>query len=179
MKIRRTGTQTDAPSPKDVRLSMKSDDESSSSDSDQSDTTLPTQNGKKAKRSRKRVKTNKVVRSSRPSQGSSEKGFDFHTILDSGTEWTVIGGPAWSVVKHYDKKLSMSAVDTAMSDVSMQCCDAVTAVLTRNGQIQLFGIRRGCYSPALTDNEAVVNSHFIRKAGWPVDCVATRHGGSQ
>eukprot|EP00957_Ditylum_brightwellii_P066643 5057595-Ditylum_brightwellii.AAC.1 len=73
----------------------------------------------------------------------------------------------------------MSAVDSAMSDVSMQCCDAVTAVLTRKGQTHFFGVRRGCYSPTLTDDEAVVNNHLIREAGWQVDCVAQRHGGSQ
>eukprot|EP00957_Ditylum_brightwellii_P203759 15336078-Ditylum_brightwellii.AAC.2 len=81
-------------------------------------------------------------------------------------EWTVLGIPTWSVGKTYDKKLSMSAVNSAMSDVSMQCCDAVTSVLTRNGQTHLFGVRRGCYSPMLTDDEAVVNNHLIREAGW-------------
>ena len=33
-------------------------------------------------------------------------------------------------------------------------------------------------SETLTDNEAVVNMHFLRDAGFLVDCVARMHGGS-
>eukprot|EP00957_Ditylum_brightwellii_P116727 8903383-Ditylum_brightwellii.AAC.1 len=66
-----------------------------------------------------------------------------------------------------------------MSDVSMQCCDPVTAIMTGNGQVQLQGVWKGCYSPTLTDNEAVDDNHLIKEAGWNVDCVSKQHGGSQ
>eukprot|EP00957_Ditylum_brightwellii_P152726 11625153-Ditylum_brightwellii.AAC.1 len=61
----------------------------------------------------------------------------------------------------------------------MQLCDAVTAISNGNGQTHLLGVKRGVYSPTLTDNEAVVNTHFIKEAGWQADCVAKHHGGSQ
>eukprot|EP00957_Ditylum_brightwellii_P010427 788890-Ditylum_brightwellii.AAC.1 len=35
------------------------------------------------------------------------------------------------------------------------------------------------YSPTLTSDEAVINTHFISEAGWQADCVAKHHGGSQ
>eukprot|EP00957_Ditylum_brightwellii_P151799 11559367-Ditylum_brightwellii.AAC.1 len=81
-------------------------------------------------------------------------------------EWTILGNPAWSTVSAYDNKLNISAIDSAMSDVSMQCCDPVTAVMTGNGQVQLLGVWKGCYSPTLTDNEAVVDNHLIKEASW-------------
>eukprot|EP00957_Ditylum_brightwellii_P155498 11836368-Ditylum_brightwellii.AAC.1 len=73
----------------------------------------------------------------------------------------------------------MSAVDGNMKAVSMNLCDGVTAVLNGNGQIRIFGVRKGMYSPTLMDDKAVVNNHFICKAGWQLDCVAKRHRGSQ
>eukprot|EP00957_Ditylum_brightwellii_P145248 11062922-Ditylum_brightwellii.AAC.1 len=74
-----------------------------------------------------------------------------------------MGGPAWSIIKKYSKSLSMLAVDRNMKVVSMNLCDGVTAVLNDNGQIRLFGVRKGVYSPTLMDDEAVVNDHFIRE----------------
>eukprot|EP00957_Ditylum_brightwellii_P107210 8180386-Ditylum_brightwellii.AAC.1 len=62
-----------------------------------------------------------------------------------------------------------------MKAVSMNLCDGVTAILNDDGQIRLFGPRKGVYSPTLTDDEAVVNDHFIREAGWQLDCIAKRH----
>eukprot|EP00957_Ditylum_brightwellii_P154188 11733503-Ditylum_brightwellii.AAC.1 len=66
-----------------------------------------------------------------------------------------------------------------MSRVAMQLCDAVTAILNGDGKVCLLGVKRGVYSLTLTNDEAVVNTHFIREAGWQVVCVARRHGGSQ
>eukprot|EP00957_Ditylum_brightwellii_P192687 14671964-Ditylum_brightwellii.AAC.2 len=66
-----------------------------------------------------------------------------------------------------------------MKAVSMNLCDGVTAVLNDNGQVRLFGVRKGAYSPPLMDDKAVVNNHFIHKADWQLDCVAKRHKGPQ
>ena len=66
-----------------------------------------------------------------------------------------------------------------MPTVKTPLCDAVTAVKSENGNIKLIGVRRCGYSPSLNENEAVINSHFLREAGWLVDCVASRHGGTQ
>eukprot|EP00957_Ditylum_brightwellii_P100837 7685370-Ditylum_brightwellii.AAC.1 len=66
-----------------------------------------------------------------------------------------------------------------MSRVAMQLCDAVTAILNRDGQVRLLGVKRGVYSPTLTNDEAVVNTHLIRETGWQADCVARQHDGSQ
>eukprot|EP00957_Ditylum_brightwellii_P145504 11079331-Ditylum_brightwellii.AAC.1 len=101
------------------------------------------------------------------------------TILDSGTKWPVISGPARSIVKKYNESLSMSAVDRTMKTVSMDLCDDVTAVLNNDKQVGLFGMRKGVYSPMLTDDKAVTNKHFIHEAGWQLSSVAKRHGGSQ
>eukprot|EP00957_Ditylum_brightwellii_P157713 12004285-Ditylum_brightwellii.AAC.1 len=73
----------------------------------------------------------------------------------------------------------MSAVDDAMSGVAMQLCDAVTAILNGDGQVRLLGVKRGVYSSTLTNDEEVVNTHFIREARWQADCGARQHGGSQ
>eukprot|EP00957_Ditylum_brightwellii_P083128 6320266-Ditylum_brightwellii.AAC.2 len=61
--------------------------------------------------------------------------FVHSTILDSGTEWTILGGSAWSIWKQYDQSLSMRAIDNTMTNVLMKCCDAVTAILNGAGQI--------------------------------------------
>eukprot|EP00957_Ditylum_brightwellii_P145221 11060999-Ditylum_brightwellii.AAC.1 len=63
----------------------------------------------------------------------------------------------------------MSAVDDTMSGVVMQLCDAVTAILNGDGQVCILGVKKGVYSPTLTDDEAVVNTHLIREAGWQAD----------
>eukprot|EP00957_Ditylum_brightwellii_P050920 3862430-Ditylum_brightwellii.AAC.1 len=73
----------------------------------------------------------------------------------------------------------MSAVDDTMSVVAIQLCDAVTVIFNGDGQVCLLGLKRGVYLLTLTDDEAVVNTHFIRETGWQADCVARRHGGSQ
>ena len=105
--------------------------------------------------------------------------FPFATILDTGTEWSVVGGPAWTIIKQYSRSLNMAAVDTDMNSVPMKLCDSVTAVLNDDGQVTLFGVRRCGYSPTLTENEAVINNHFLCEAGWKVDCVSKGHGGLQ
>ena len=75
--------------------------------------------------------------------------------------------------------MTLSAVDEQMPAVKVGLCDAVTAVKDEKGQVQLLGVKKCGYSPSLNDNEAVINSHFIREAGWQVDCTSERHGGGQ
>jgi hypothetical protein len=48
-----------------------------------------------------------------------------------------------------------------------------------NGEIRLIGVWRCGFSPSLNEDEAVINMHFLQEAGWSVDEVAKRHGGSQ
>jgi len=174
IKLRHTVPQPDAPSTEDVHILMKSDDDCNSSDDSDADIAITNQSVSKG------IKTNKVIRKGVPSiVGHDEIAFPFATILDSGTEWSVIGGPAWSVIKHFKQSLNMAAVDADMSSVPMQLCDAVTATLDDEGHVNLFGVRRCGFSPTLTDDEAVINNHFLREAGWKADCVANRHGGTQ
>eukprot|EP00957_Ditylum_brightwellii_P191016 14544382-Ditylum_brightwellii.AAC.1 len=125
-------------------------------------------------------KVNKVVYSSKP-QDSTKKDelFPFSTILDLGMEWTIISGPAWSTVKKYNNSLSMYAVYNAMSAAIMNLCDAVMAIQNDDVQVRLFGVRKGIHTPMLTNDEAVVNNHFIWEVGWQSDCAAKRQGGSQ
>eukprot|EP00957_Ditylum_brightwellii_P148768 11326048-Ditylum_brightwellii.AAC.1 len=66
-----------------------------------------------------------------------------------------------------------------MSSVAMKMCDAVTAVQSCDRQPWLLSIRHGAYLPTLMDNKAVVNNHPVLEAGWKLDCVDKRHGGSQ
>eukprot|EP00957_Ditylum_brightwellii_P184601 14059178-Ditylum_brightwellii.AAC.1 len=73
----------------------------------------------------------------------------------------------------------MSAIDSNMSSVAMKTCDVITAVQSGDGQTWFMGIRRGAYSPTLTDDKAIVNNHLVCEAGWKLDCVAKQHGGSQ
>eukprot|EP00957_Ditylum_brightwellii_P074205 5638147-Ditylum_brightwellii.AAC.1 len=88
---------------------MKLDDEDTLSDSASS-----------LKDARK-VGTNKLVRTNRskPNLGVRDE-FYCNTILDSGTKWTVLGSPAWSITKKFNRSLNMSAVDDTMSGVAMQ-----------------------------------------------------------
>eukprot|EP00957_Ditylum_brightwellii_P105725 8062685-Ditylum_brightwellii.AAC.1 len=88
---------------------------------------------KRKKKKSCNVKTNKVVRSSHPSQKGMKGELPYHTILDSGMEWTVVGGPVWDIQKTYSKMLNMFAVDDSMRDVSIKCCNAVTAVQNGTG----------------------------------------------
>eukprot|EP00957_Ditylum_brightwellii_P002010 154851-Ditylum_brightwellii.AAC.2 len=94
-------------------------------------------------------------------------------------EWTIIGGPVWSIRKLYNRPLNMLAVDSNMSLVIMKMCDTVTVVQNGDGQHWLLGIRCGAHSQTLTDNKTVVNNHLVCEAGLKLDCVAKRHGGSQ
>eukprot|EP00957_Ditylum_brightwellii_P188162 14324729-Ditylum_brightwellii.AAC.1 len=83
MKVRLTGAQTSEPKSEEVRLTMKLDEDDTSSNSESSlgDT--------------RKVGTNKVVRVNRSEPDSVDTDeFCYNTILDSGTEWTVLGGPA-------------------------------------------------------------------------------------
>ena len=81
-----------------------------------------------------------MIRASHPSKKETKGGLPYHTILDSGTEWTVVGSPAWDIQKTYSKMLNMPAVDNSMRGISMKCCDAVTAVQNGTGQIQFYSI---------------------------------------
>jgi hypothetical protein len=58
-------------------------------------------------------------------------------------------------------------------------CDAVTVILSDDGQINLIGVRKCGYSTSLSNDEAVINSQFLNDAGWNVDCVSKRHGDIQ
>ena len=172
LKIRSTVSQSDIPSSEDVHMVMKSDDDYSQ-DSDTSNSITPTPKVTK-------IGTNKVIRHNVSYFPNHDNvAFPFATILDTGTEWSVVGGPAWTIIKQYSRSLNMAAVDTDMNSVPMKLCDSVTAILNDEGQVALFGVRRCGYSPTLTENEAVINNHFLREAGWKVDCVSKRHGGSQ
>ena len=51
--------------------------------------------------------------------------------------------------------------------------------MVMTGIVHLLGVRSAGYSPTLSDNEAVVNSHFIREASLTIDDKAKRHGGDQ
>eukprot|EP00957_Ditylum_brightwellii_P191126 14552745-Ditylum_brightwellii.AAC.1 len=83
----------------------------------------------------RKIGTNKVVRTNRstPNLGGTDE-FCYNTILDSGTEWTILGGSAWSITKQFELSLNMPAVDDTMSGVTMQLYDAVTVILNGNGQ---------------------------------------------
>eukprot|EP00957_Ditylum_brightwellii_P199676 15221955-Ditylum_brightwellii.AAC.1 len=162
MKIQHAGAQTSQNLLEDVCFLMKSDEESKSSDSSIPDDV------------KQSVKVNKLVQSNCPTI-LGDNHFAYSTILDSGTKWTVLGGPAWLVQQKYDKMLSMSAVDGEMKIVSIP----VMAVLNGDGQVHLFGIKHSMYSATLTHNEAVVNGHLIYQASWGVDCISKIHGGLQ
>ena len=90
IKVQRSVSQPDDPSTEDVHIVMKSDDDYSSSSDDSaspnSSTDIP---------ATKKVKTNKVLRKNSTSIiVNANEAFPFATILDTGTEWSVIGGPA-------------------------------------------------------------------------------------
>eukprot|EP00957_Ditylum_brightwellii_P128876 9830956-Ditylum_brightwellii.AAC.1 len=154
MKVRHTGAQISEPKSEKVCLTMKSDYE---------DNLLESASGLE---DTKKVGANKVVRTNRskPNLGGTDE-FCYNTILDSSTEWTILGSPAYSITKQFNRSLNMSVVDDTMSGVAMQLCDAVTAILNGNGQVHLLGVRRVIYSPTLTDDEALINTRFIREAG--------------
>eukprot|EP00957_Ditylum_brightwellii_P120920 9222519-Ditylum_brightwellii.AAC.1 len=123
MKVRLTGAQTSETKSEEVCLIMKLDKEDTSSVSASSleDT--------------RKVRANKVVRINRSESNLGDSDEFFHnTILDSSTEWTILGGPAWSIIKKFKHSLNMSAVGNTMSVMAMQLCDAVTAILNGNGQ---------------------------------------------
>eukprot|EP00957_Ditylum_brightwellii_P163075 12418066-Ditylum_brightwellii.AAC.1 len=104
MKVRLTGAQTGEPKSEEVCLTMKSDEGD----------TLP--NSESSLEDTRNVGTNKVVRINRSKPDSVDTDdFCYNTILDSGTKWTVLGGPAWSIIKRFNCLLNMSAVDDTMS----------------------------------------------------------------
>eukprot|EP00957_Ditylum_brightwellii_P006254 474426-Ditylum_brightwellii.AAC.1 len=109
MKVRLTDAQTGEPKSEEVCLTMKLDDEDTLS------------NSASSLENTRKVRTNKVVRINRSESDSGDTDeFCYNTILGSGTEWTVLGGPAWSIIKRFNCLLNMSAVDDTMSGVAMQ-----------------------------------------------------------
>eukprot|EP00957_Ditylum_brightwellii_P209158 15360585-Ditylum_brightwellii.AAC.1 len=88
MKVRLTGAQTSEPKFEEVCLTMKLNDEDTSS------------NSASSLQDTRKVGTNKVVRinRSKPDSGLTDE-FCYNTILDSNTEWTILGGPTWSIIK--------------------------------------------------------------------------------
>eukprot|EP00957_Ditylum_brightwellii_P010174 768845-Ditylum_brightwellii.AAC.1 len=96
----------------------------------------------------RKANTNNVVRANKLVTKENGTLFCFRTILNSGTDWIIVGKPDWSVCKTFQDKLTISAVDG-----------------------------KGIYSPDLTKDEAVVNNHLCCEAGWQLDCVAKHHGG--
>ena len=133
MKIQHTMDQNGDATLKDVRLSMKSDEDVYTSDSSSLHEEVEQKSSKGKRKKGQNVKTNKIVRANRPEITRGEGDMCYNTILDSGTEWNVVGGPAWEVQKTYSKSLNMSAVDDSMQGVNMHCCDAVTAVKNTKG----------------------------------------------
>eukprot|EP00957_Ditylum_brightwellii_P127544 9726476-Ditylum_brightwellii.AAC.2 len=73
-------------------------------------------------------RVNKVVGVNRPAEMEVNRDFCHTTIFDLGTEWAVIGSPAWSIRKLYSRPLNMLAVDSNVSSVAMKVCDTVTTV---------------------------------------------------
>eukprot|EP00957_Ditylum_brightwellii_P087345 6648457-Ditylum_brightwellii.AAC.2 len=134
-----------------VQLLIKSDEEGSDSDTDLSSDL-------------KKVKTYKVVRLNHKELVENNT-FPCNTIIDSGTEWTVIGDSTWSIHQRYEKSSNMTDVENSINGSSMQCCIAVTAMLNGDGQVQLIRVKKWVYLPSLTDDETVVNSHLDREAG--------------
>eukprot|EP00957_Ditylum_brightwellii_P211997 15366841-Ditylum_brightwellii.AAC.3 len=123
LKARLTSVQTGEPKSKEDCLTMKLDKDNTLSNSESS-----------LKDTRK-VGTNKAVRinTSEPDSVDTDE-FCYNTILNSGTKWTILGRPAWSIINRFNHLLNMSAVDDMMSRVAMQLCGAVTAILNGDGQ---------------------------------------------
>ena len=65
-----------------------------------------------------------------------------------------------------------------MLTIKTSLCNAVTAVTSKDGYLKLIRVRKYGYSSSLNDNEAVINSHFLREAGWTMNYVSKRHRGS-
>eukprot|EP00957_Ditylum_brightwellii_P061515 4668393-Ditylum_brightwellii.AAC.1 len=59
----------------------------------------------------------------------------------------------------------MTDVENSINGISMQCCNAVTAMLNGDGQVQLIRVKKWAYLPSLTDDETVMDSHLVREAG--------------
>ena len=121
-KIRRTDVQLSKTTSEDVRFLMKSDDEDDYDDEENSSTTNDVQGNNR------KVAATKIIQKSAPEQHAHDMNFKFQTILDSGTEWTVVGGPAWSISQIHSRSLNIAAVDSQMPTVKTSLCDAVTAV---------------------------------------------------
>ena len=93
MKVLPSSNSSNAQLCKDVRILMHSvDDIQSNTSSDSSDDECTTKS--------KNIKTNKVIHKV-PVIPDGDNTFKYVTILDSGTEWTVVGGSAWHVVQLY------------------------------------------------------------------------------
>lgn len=159
-------TKQSAPLPEDVQILMKP---ANSKPDPEEEEELPNIS---IEEENKKCNVTKVVR-------KLDRETQMHTIVDSGTEWTIVGGPAWTIVKDRQRRLKINGADADMQAVSIPLYDSVTAVTCTNGSTVLIGVRNGGYSNNLNDNEAVINDHFIREMGWLVDCVADRHGGTQ
>eukprot|EP00957_Ditylum_brightwellii_P202296 15329525-Ditylum_brightwellii.AAC.1 len=153
MKLQHARVQIGDSTFEEVCLLINSDEKSSDSGSSAS------LDGKR------KVNANKVISANKPVTRENDTPFCFSTILDSGTEWTIVVRPAWSVCKTFQDKLNMSAVDGAMNAVSMHLCGAMTAIQNKAGQTRLFWIYKGIHSTDLTNDESVVNDHLCCGAG--------------
>eukprot|EP00957_Ditylum_brightwellii_P076638 5825653-Ditylum_brightwellii.AAC.1 len=94
MKVRCAGPQSSETLSEDVCFLMKSDEEETSSESNLSE------NEKKKGNAHmyKKVNANKAIWTNRSiTKDKKDHIFTQSTILGSGTEWTILGGLAWSI----------------------------------------------------------------------------------
>ena len=104
-KLKRgTDAQISKTTSEDVRLLIMSDD----SDSDVDDDSLESKPVDELKKVAVYKKVRKVCSTA---NGTPIDELKYQTVLDTGTEWTVVGRPGWIVTQIMKRSLSMSAVD--------------------------------------------------------------------
>ncbi len=74
----------------------------------------------------RKVAATKVVRKSAPQTlKNGDLAFKYQTILDSGTEWTIFGRPAWTISCIHKRGLNIAVVDSQLPSVKTSLCDAM------------------------------------------------------
>jgi hypothetical protein len=94
LKIRRTEAQTSKTTSEDVQLLMKSDESASDTSDSDDDDEVTKSNLKNGKQNERKIAVNKIIRKAPAYSVHSANKFRYQVILDSGTEWSVVGGPA-------------------------------------------------------------------------------------
>ena len=100
-------------------------------------------------------------------------------LLDSGTDYEVIGGVGWQVTQRYDRETEIGGAFEGSPGSTLPVVSALTIYEHPDQGPILLGIGAAAWDDRVEQNESLLNSHELRRHGVDVDDITERDGGTQ